>query len=98
MKTIKIKTTKEIIEEVEIELPIFVKDSYYYYAIFNENEFIRVTLDNYDKSISHFLLNAKFFANNQRISKEEFIQVYNEAKEHIDSININEFVKTNDGE
>jgi hypothetical protein len=97
MKTIKIKTTKEIIEEVEIEveLPLFVKDSYYYYyyAIFNENEYIRVAFDKYDKSISHFLFNSKNLISNQQISKEEFIQAYNKAKEYIDSININEFVK-----
>jgi hypothetical protein len=95
MKTIKIKTTKEIVEEVEVEveLPLFVKDVYYYYAIFDENGYTRVSIDNYEKSISHFLLSAKYLFSNFPISKDEFIQAYNEAKEYIDSIDINEFMK-----
>jgi hypothetical protein len=89
----KIKTKKEVIEEVEVELPIFVKDPYYYYAIFDENKYIRVSVDNYEKSISYFLLDSKYLISSQQISKEEFIQAYNEAKEYIYSIDIDEFVK-----
>jgi hypothetical protein len=91
MKTIKIKTTKEIVEEVEVELPLFVKDIGYYYALLGEEKFIRVGNDSYEKSIGYFLLSSKNFANNQQISKEEFIKAYNEAKDYIDSIDINYF-------
>jgi hypothetical protein len=92
----KIKTKKEVIEEVEVEFPLFVKDKYYYYALLEDEKFIRVGNDSYEKSISHFVLGSEDFANNQQISKDEFIQAYNEAKNYIDSININEFVNTDD--
>jgi hypothetical protein len=95
MKMIKIKTTKEIIEELEVSLPLFVKDQYYYYAIFEENKYTRISIDNYEKSISYFLLSAKNFVYNQQISKDEFMQAYIEAKEYIDNINIDEFMKNN---
>jgi hypothetical protein len=94
----KIKTKKEVIEEVEVEFPLFVKDKYYYYALLEEDKFIRVGNDSYEKSISHFVLGSEDFANNTQISKDEFIQAYNEAKEYIESIDINYFCRNEDGE